>query len=771
MLLKEVGRSNPLVVVFTAMCMGILVFTRDLPFVLFCLFFLVLLFNKNILQQIFAGVLLSLFAVLLAPHPADIPDGGHHIEGIVQETGFMRGTFRIVLGDVLVDQTRIRGQAVLNVYRNSHRLEKGCRVSGPVQLKAPRGYGNRGEFDYRKYLLTQGITMTGHIKDFDSMKVVRAGKKHGIKDIVTSAFSLYARPEAEILNAVLTGDRSGLAYSLQDSFTSLGIAHLIAISGLNMGIVFLMGYLAAFMVLRCIPPVARRFDTPLIAKIAGIICVISYTIFVGYSAPAMRSGIMTVSLVVCLLTARKPSLIESLALSGIIILSWMPYSLYSVSFLLSFAAVLGLIGLYERFAASRGRLLLILVPIVGTAFTAPIVMYAFGFVSPVSILANIVFVPWFSFIIMPLGITGLLCMMISESLSGIFLTLAFDGIGLILKASRIFGTTKPVACPPIVWVIICYAGLITAFFSKRSALRFVLITTCVVLISVIPAGLQVIRHREPLCFDFISVGQGDSILVTKGGKTVLIDAGGSFSGSDTGRFIVGPRLLRRGITGIDLAVMTHSHPDHIGGMPFIMSRFPVKKVWTNVRSDWNPEFRSVMRIAEEKSIPVENVCLGDVLHVGGMRIEVLNPPKRLGERTKSLDLNLYSVVLRIGEDNMKGLFMADAADLADIRLSRLEEDISAHILKAGHHGSKKSCLNMLLDRVRPEIAVISVGARNIYRLPHKSVLDRLRDRGIAVYRTDLEGGIMVCLKKGSFLVKSGRTSSDIFSDTVFLFME
>jgi competence protein ComEC len=144
----------------------------------------------------------------------------------------------------------------------------------------------------------------------------------------------------------------------------------------------------------------------------------------------------------------------------------------------------------------------------------------------------------------------------------------------------------------------------------------------------------------------------------------------------------------------------------------------------------------------------------------GLKVEVLNPPKRIMERTEDLDLNLHSVVLRIGDESMKGLFMADAGGLGEIRLSRLERDISADVLKAAHHGSKNSCFSMFLDRVHPHFVVITVGKDNIYRLPHRSVLDRLKERAIAVHRTDCDGEVKFYKENNILQVKSAKAYTD-----------
>jgi competence protein ComEC len=477
--------------------------------------------------------------------------------------------------------------------------------------------------------------------------------------------------------------------------------HLIAISGLHMGIVFFLAYLISLAALRVLAALTgRSFDSPLLAKISGLSCVVAYSLFVGYSPPTVRAAIMVAVLVMSLILKRKANLLESLSVAGIIILLWMPWSLCSVSFLLSFSAVLGITGLCQRWKSLPGWLKAVAVPIVSMAFTCPVAAYFFGFVSPVTIPANIIIVPLFSFIVMPLGFSGLALSQISEQLSSMAFSLAFMGIRLILSWAKSYGSLEPVSIFGLPWVLVSCFGLITAFFARSSRLVTVILTTCVIFIIAMPVCLRIISSSQGLSFDIISVGQGDSVLVTKNSCALLIDGGPAFSVSDAGRSIVAPYLIGNGVSQIDLAVITHAHPDHSGGMPFILEHFPVKNIITTSETTTNPSFMNVIRIAERKSIPVKCVSRGDVLHLAGTRIEVLNPPCRTGKFSEDLDQNLQSLVIRIVDDTMKGLFMADAAGLGEIRLSRLDQDITADVLKVAHHGTRNSCMDMFLDKVK-----------------------------------------------------------------------
>jgi len=759
--LQLIAHNSPLLVVFAGLSAGILIGLKDTGAFLFVLAFIFMLTPKGRIVHAILGIILGLISITWIPGDVNIPDGEYTIEGDVVDSGFAKRIYRVHLDHIKIDGQRLRGRSQINIYEHIETLHKGTHIKSKAVIRMPRPYGNIGEFDYTRYLKTKGITLTGYIKDFNDIEKYGPWVvKKGFKTNASEQLSSFARPEAEILKAILLGDKSCLTNSIRDRFTSLGISHLMAISGLHIGLVILFGYVIAFTVLRCIPPIAKRFDTPIAAKIIGLISALLYACLVGPYIPTVRATIMAIVVVGALFFARKNDVINSLALSGIVILTIWPVSIYSPSFLLSFAAVLGIIGMLNKFSSKSRILQLVIITIAATVFTLPMIVYIFGFVSPAGVISNLIFVPVFGLFVMPISLLGLLATPVSWPIASYLFSLSMDGITLILKTGDLLGVLFPVKRPWLIWVYSCYLGLILAFFGRKTRLRTILITLSAIFIITLPILHQQIRLGRPLTFDFISVGQGDSALITSGRHAILIDAGGARSGFDTGRFIVAPHLLQRGITRVDLVVITHSNTDHIGGMPFILRRFDVGEVWTNMESDWDPVFKEVTRIARSRSIPIKAVCLGDTLTLGNTTIEVLSPLKHIAKREKGMDLNLHSIVLRVGGDNMKGLFMADADNMGELSLAHLGRDISADVLKVAHHGAKKSCLPVFLDMANPRIAVISCGYKNSYHVPCPKPLKRLRAKDIKVFRTDMDGEVMVSSKKGAYNVKLGRGYTD-----------
>ncbi len=759
-MLSEIGRSNPLVIVFVSLCSGILLWLHDIPALFFCLIILSCLISRSRIIHAVIGIILGIVSIWLAPSWVDLEEGLHTIDGVVVSSEYGEGTYRMILKNAKMDGRKVRGHAQLSVYRDVVDLAPGSVVGAVATFRAQMGFGNIDEFDYKLFLLSKGIVMKGVVKSPDDFTIKRYVRPCGLKYAINSSLSGLTKPEAEVLKAMLTGDTSGITDSIQDRFNSLGISHLIAISGLNMAIIMIIGYTVIFSLLRIIPPVALRLDAPFIAQVGAVTAVVIYTLFVGPIIPTLRAAIMACCVIISFFLHRKPHVLESLAISGIIILILWPYSLYSASFLLTFAAVLGIIGTIQKGAALPQWAHLITIPVIVAAFTMPIIIYLFGFISWSGILVNIIIVPFFSIAIMPVGIAGLIVFPFSHALASYLFSLSNDAIGLLMLMSKIFGTLIAVPRPPIYWVYSCYGGLIIAFFAARSLSRTLsLVVFCLAIVS-IPIMQNRIAMGRPLCFDFMSVGQGDSILITKGSHAVLIDAGPAQAGFDMGRHVVAPHLLARGVASLDLVIVTHMHPDHAGGIPYMLERFPVTEVWTNAPQIDNPNFQEIARITKEKSIPMKSVCLGDSLYLGSLAIDVLGPLARFDAQKGKLDMNMQSVVVLAGDTGMKGLFMGDADMFGELIIAHLEKNINADVLKVSHHGGERSCLDPFLDEVRPKIAVISCGLNNVYGDPSPEPLMRLNKRGIKTYRTDQHGEIMITSLSPVFEVKSGHPPAD-----------
>jgi competence protein ComEC len=254
---------------------------------------------------------------------------------------------------------------------------------------------------------------------------------------------------------------------------------------------------------------------------------------------------------------------------------------------------------------------------------------------------------------------------------------------------------------------------------------------------------------------FLDVGQGDSTLVLFSNKSILIDAGEAEMGD---RVVSDLKAL--GVSRIDLLVATHPHSDHIGGMQKVLAAFPVGQVLDSGLPHTSSTYEHFLETIEQKNIPYRVAEQGQTIDIDpSLMIFVLSPPKeRFGD-----DQNTNSVVLRISYGTIAFLMSGDMGGESENTLVRSGYPLDARILKVGHHGSYSSTSSSFLGRVLPETAIIMVGKDNPYGHPHKQTLDLLKEYSVTVYRTDLDGTIVIRSDGMSYSVKTETKDKDVWA--------
>ncbi len=282
--------------------------------------------------------------------------------------------------------------------------------------------------------------------------------------------------------------------------------------------------------------------------------------------------------------------------------------------------------------------------------------------------------------------------------------------------------------------------------TRRRILRYlgvILLSTAFILILYSNKSSQ---HAESsfhtLKVHYIDVGQGDAILIEDEDYDMLIDAGGNNQGE-----IVLDYLEAEHITDLDYVIGTHPHEDHIGGMDTVLNSIPVDTIiLPNVTYD-TKTYKDVLRAIVVNNVSLEAATAGDEYSLGDATFTIIAPNSSYYE-----DMNNYSICLKLTHGNNTFLFTGDAEELSEREMLQSGVDLSADVLKLGHHGSAYSSCEDFLTAVNPSIGVISVGEDNDYGHPHTSILKAMIKHNINVYRTDQQGSIIITSDGNQLLV-------------------
>jgi competence protein ComEC len=538
--------------------------------------------------------------------------------------------------------------------------------------------------------------------------------------------------------AVVFGDQTGVSAADKDNFRRAGLWHLFVASGFHVT-------LAAGSIMW----LGRLLGAPkLPAAALGLATIGFYFWLVGPSPSIVRATVMSTILYLAMFFGRRVDSPASLSVAAIIMLALDPRALFSISWQLSFASLLGILIIAPRIADRiEPGISRVVSPLVITAgaqvAVAPFLLYYFGQLSIIALLANPI-VATVVVYVTGVGFTaGALSLVWPWGGRTLFSVLAVP-LAFVDRASAFFASLPAAALqwtPSLTTSLMFVTVVAAAFAAGKQRLRTITLPLIIIFI----VGLQAFGiwfdlaagvQREALVVSFMDVGQGDATLIkTKKGTVVLIDGGKDYRLLDRG-------LRRRGVKRVDLLVLSHAHADHVGALDELIEKYPVGLIVEPGFDHPTPDYRDFKEAAARNEIPVKRPRAGHTLEVEDISLDILWPRKKLLMGTDS-DVNNNSLVAKLRYENFNLLLTGDIQNEAIDELVRRRAPLKAQVLKVSHQGALNGTTVAFLRRVKPDYAVISVGEGNLYGHPHAKTLRRLNRATPRVRRTDLHGDVTV----------------------------
>ncbi len=554
--------------------------------------------------------------------------------------------------------------------------------------------------------------------------------------------------EAELARGFVLGQDERIDERTKEDFRRSGLSHLLAVSGENVTLLALLAM-----------PLLGMLGIPLRERLLWVLALIAVYVPVAGAGPSIqRAGVMGAVGVLATLGGRRASRLYALALAVVVTLAIDPAVAADVGWQLSFAAVLGILLLAApirrtvtaRLGAGRWRRALaegLAVTVAATLATAPLIVYHFETLSTTTLVANVAAMP----AVAPAMWLGM-CNAGLAQVPGVPLE-PLNGLNALLLA---YVAQVASLCAAPGWaevpvhlsgggLIASYLGLAGAILLCLALRRFRLrlpssparptlkpVVAAVAAAAAFALGLPGAGGSVPqpvrgLRIEILDVGQGDAILLQPAGAPpVLVDGG------PPGDDLAG-KLEAAGVTDLGAAIVTHDQSDHAAGIEELLGRFPIERL------GFARLGREAMTAADAAGVDLERLAAGQELRSGQLRLQVLWPPRELlGDPLGGEDPNQQALVMEARWHGFSMLLTADAeAESVPIDPGPID------VLKVAHHGSDDAGLGSLLDRTRPELAVISVGEGNSYGHPTRATLSTLERHGVPTLRTDRDGSVII----------------------------
>ena len=616
-----------------------------------------------------------------------------------------------------------------------------------VRLKRPHALSNHGSFDYEAWLFQQRIQATGYVVDKaenilldDDSKETWSSKlsnidymRHVLRQLITqlpvNAF------EKSFLLSLSLGDRSSISDKQWDILKNTGTSHLLAISGLHIGLATSLFFILGNWIWACSFILPKYLARQHFAIFSALLGAFLYAALAGFAIPTQRALIMLSTWMLALLLRQKIANSAVIAMALLAVLLIDPFAIMAQGFWLSFLAVSviayvitcrthGTRTLWSEIWRKAGKTQYAI-----AIALFPILILFLQQYPLLSALANAIAIPYFSFIVVPFLLLGIILLTINFSVGGFVLQWVGYSISafwpLLEYISQVESQLLHIAPPNIAIFLLAMVGVLIILLPKGFPNRWVgifcLLPLCM------PA------RNAPEYGDFwltqLDVGQGLSSVIQTQNNTLIYDAGDRFNARfDMGKLVLIPFLEQHNIADPAVLLISHSDRDHLGGSSAVLARYPEIKVITSALEEF--DHHSVAQCAH-----------GMQWDWDGVHFEILSPALTDNQAIYNNDNN-SSCVLKVGNIWHSVLLTGDIEKKVEQRLVQLMPDkLAAQVLIVPHHGSNTSSSDTFLDAVLPEIAVFSTGYQNRFGFPKQNIISRYEARRVIMLNTARDGAL------------------------------
>jgi competence protein ComEC len=642
----------------------------------------------------------------------------------------------------------VHGRLRLFVETGENFWNPGDDIRFSSKLKIPRPFGTPGEFDLGRQLALNEIFVTAFVPSSDEILLLRPALP-GQRSLIERGRTATARfitaqttpTYGPLVKALAIGDMGGLPIEIRDLLTRGGVSHLFAISGMQLTLLGLALYALGLTFYRRSTRLLLAAPPAHVLPLLIAPFLILYLLWTGVGVSILRALLMALAGSTLFLLRRKADTLQILYFAALAILLCQPLALFTPSFQLSFAALAGILCGYkiwspliaERSKAVQYLAALFFSTLAATLATLPLVIYHFHLIAPGGVITNLFAIPILNWVALPLAIAGSLSWPFVPEFAAIFFVgceaVIVTTLKIIAGVIALPGLSGWMFYPSLPMIAGLSLLTVALFIRAESPFPRRLLIGIALLFF-----LWGLRPQPELTVTAISVGQGESLLISLGHRHYLIDGGGLYGDRlDTGRQLVAPTLGRLGIHRLDAVILTHSHPDHAKGLLGILSDIPCQRLIVGTPLVADDPLQPVLR---DRQIPLEVAPPGWTLYFtdNEAQLFIFRPPE-----TGTNDENDRSLAIYARRQAQGALLTGDLGEKGIQNLIATPPPGPVTLFKLPHHGSRYSLPTPLIDLLQPRISFVSAGYQNRFGFPHPSVVAYLKGKKIPLFRTDLDG--------------------------------